>query len=61
VISEYLQTGLVPKFPSLIAATGMSLLAGLLWIAGVILERVRLLRVYQVRSIYSQFSTISEH
>lgn len=61
VINEYLQTGLVPKFPSLIAATGMSILAGLLWIAGVILERVRLLRVYQARTIYSQFSKITDH
>lgn len=56
VINEYLVTGLVPRFPSLIAATGMFILAGLLWIAGVILERVRLLRVYHARLMYSQYS-----
>jgi glycosyltransferase involved in cell wall biosynthesis len=56
VLNEFLETGLVPRFPSLIAATGMFILAGLLWIAGVILARVRLLRVYQTRSIYSQYS-----
>ena len=60
VLNEYLKTGLVPKFPSLIAATAMFILAGLLWISGVILERVRLLRVYQARSIYSQFSSFTE-
>ena len=37
VVIGHLVTGLVPRFPSLIAATGMFLLAGLLWIAGVIL------------------------
>ena len=56
VLNEFLETGLVPRFPSLIAATGMFILAGLLWIAGVILERVRLLRVYQARTVYSKFS-----
>jgi glycosyltransferase involved in cell wall biosynthesis len=60
VLNEFLDTGLVPRFPSLIAATGMFILAGLLWIAGVILERVRLLRVYQARTIYSQFSNLIE-
>jgi glycosyltransferase involved in cell wall biosynthesis len=61
VLNEYLATGLVPKFPSLIAATGLFILAGLLWIAGIILERVRLLRVYQTRAIYSQYSRIIDH
>jgi glycosyltransferase involved in cell wall biosynthesis len=61
VINEYLDTGLVPRFPSLIAATGMFILAGLLWIAGVILERVRLLRVYHVRLMYSQYSDLNSH
>jgi glycosyltransferase involved in cell wall biosynthesis len=60
VINEFLNTGLVPRFPSLIAAMGMLILAGLLWIAGVILERVRLLRVYQVRSIYSYYSDFAD-
>ena len=60
VLNEFLETGLVPRFPSLIAATGMFILAGLLWIAGVILERVRLLRVYQARTLYSQFSVFPE-
>lgn len=59
VVNEYLVTGLVPRFPSLIAATGMFLLAGLLWIAGVILERVRLLRVFHARLMYSQYSDLN--
>lgn len=60
VVNEYLVTGLVPRFPSLIAATGMFILAGLLWIAGVILERVRLLRVYHARLMYSQYSDLNK-
>jgi glycosyltransferase involved in cell wall biosynthesis len=60
VLNDYLETGLVPRFPSLIAATGMFILAGLLWIAGVILERVRALRVYQARAIYSQYSKFDQ-
>jgi glycosyltransferase involved in cell wall biosynthesis len=60
VLTEFLETGLVPRFPSLIAATGMFILSGLLWIAGVILERVRLLRVNQARTLYSQFSGFAE-
>ena len=60
VLNDYLETGLVPRFPSLIAATGMFILAGLLWIAGVILERVRALRVYQARAIYSQYSRFDQ-
>ena len=60
-LNEYLDTRLVPRLPSLIAATGMFILAGLLWIAGVILERIRLLRVYHARLMYSQYSDLNSH
>lgn len=38
VLSGYLATGLVPKFPTLIACSGLYVVAFLLWASGVILE-----------------------
>lgn len=52
VISEYLSTNLVPKFPSLIAAVGAFIIASNLWVTGMILERVRLQRVAFIRFQY---------
>lgn len=40
VVREYLQTGLVPRLPSAVLATGLMLLAALSFAAGVILESV---------------------
>ena len=58
VLSEYAQTGLVPKFPSLIVAGLMGVIALLLSIAGVILNAVakkhrQLFELYMY-SIYQQ-------
>ena len=38
VLADYLLTGMVPKFPTLIACSGLYVIAFLLWISGVILE-----------------------
>ena len=38
VLTDYLTTGLVPRFPTLIACIGLYVIAFLLWISGVILE-----------------------
>ncbi|MBP3926791.1 MAG: glycosyltransferase [Clostridium sp.] len=38
VLADYLATGLVPRFPTLIACIGLYVIAFLLWISGVILE-----------------------
>ena len=38
VLSGYLATGMVPKFPTLIACSGLYVISFLLWISGVILE-----------------------
>jgi glycosyltransferase involved in cell wall biosynthesis len=54
VLSDYLQTQLVPKFPSLIAAIGFFTIAGNLWVTGMILERVRLQRVAFARFAYKE-------
>jgi glycosyltransferase involved in cell wall biosynthesis len=52
VIKDYLSTGLVPRFPSLIAAVGAFAVAAQLAVAGIILERVRLNRTTYLQSIY---------
>lgn len=54
VLSDYLQTQLVPKFPSLIAAIGFFTISGNLWVTGMILERVRLQRVALARLAYRE-------
>lgn len=38
VLFDYLETGLVPKFPTLIVCSGFYVITFLLWISGVILE-----------------------
>lgn len=52
VFRDYLSTGLVPRFPSLIAAVGCSLVALNLLAAGAILERITRNRVESVRLAY---------
>ena len=43
-LSEYLRTGLVLHFPSLIVGVGFCVVGSLLWVTGMILERVKILR-----------------
>lgn len=50
---DYFDTGLVPHFPSLVASVGSFLMAALLWVTGMILERVRISREAFARYIYS--------
>jgi glycosyltransferase involved in cell wall biosynthesis len=52
VISDYFQTGMVPRFPSLIASVGSFAIAAQLWVTGMILERVKLNRNTMLQSIY---------
>jgi hypothetical protein len=52
VLGDYLRTGLVPRFPSLIAAVGAFAVAAQLGVAGIILERVRLNRITHLHSVY---------
>ena len=52
VLSDYFQSGLVPKFPSLIAGVGCFIIACNLWVTGMILEKVRLQRVALARFVY---------
>lgn len=38
IIIEYIKTGLVPRFPTLIVSTILLVISGLLWISGIILQ-----------------------
>jgi glycosyltransferase involved in cell wall biosynthesis len=51
-ITEYFDTGLVPRIPSLVAAVGALVVSIQLWNTGMILERVNLAHVSQVRYHY---------
>ncbi len=50
---DYFDTGLVPHFPSLVVSVGSFLVGALLWVTGMILERVRISREAFARFIYS--------
>jgi glycosyltransferase involved in cell wall biosynthesis len=52
VLIDYIHTGLVPRFPSLIASVGAFAIAGQLWVTGMILERVKLNRNTMLQSVY---------
>ena len=54
VVLEYLNTGLVPRFPTAILSTGIMILAFLFFIAGVILETVTRGRQEIKRLLYLQ-------
>jgi len=51
-ITEYFNTGLVPRIPSLIAAVGALVVSIQLWNTGMILERVNVAHVGQIRHNY---------
>jgi glycosyltransferase involved in cell wall biosynthesis len=53
-LENFLETGLVPKFPSLIVSIGSFLISLNLWIAGVILERANVQRTAFARNVYLQ-------
>jgi glycosyltransferase involved in cell wall biosynthesis len=52
VFKDYVDTGLVPRFPSLIAAVGAIAIAAQLWVTGMVLERVRLNRNILLQTNY---------
>jgi multimeric flavodoxin WrbA len=52
LFKDYIDTGLVPRFPSLIAAVGAIAIAAQLWVTGMILERVRLNRNILLQTNY---------
>lgn len=55
-VIDYFDTGLVPRFPSLIAAVGALIASIQLWNTGVILERVNVTHLSHSREIYKKRS-----
>ena len=51
-VKEYFETGLVPRFPSLIASVGALIVSVQLWNTGMILERVNVAHLNQARIAY---------
>ncbi len=51
----YLQSGLVAQFPSLIAGTGAFVVSSLLFVTGMILERIKQVRVSNAKFAYRNF------
>ena len=51
-LQNFLETGLLEQFPSLIAGVGTFLVAGMFWMCGIILERIKLMRVEIAQSFY---------
>lgn len=61
IIVEWLHTGLVPRFPTAILATGVMILACLSLTAGVILETVTRGRLEVRRLVYLQVPALGRH
>lgn len=51
-IESYLETGLVPQFPSLIAGVGTFIISVQLWITGITLDRINILHLNNCRLAY---------
>jgi glycosyltransferase involved in cell wall biosynthesis len=60
-IRDFIETKTVPHFPSLIAGVGCFLIAGNLWVTGMVIERVRLSRNDNLRFNYREASSNSIH
>ena len=56
IFFEFLETGLVPRFPTAILSTGLMIVAGILITCGLILDSVSLNRLEQKRLVYLQYS-----
>ncbi|MDD3241905.1 MAG: glycosyltransferase family 2 protein [Bacilli bacterium] len=59
VILDYIKTGLVPKFPSLIVSSILFLLSSLLWITGIILQ-VIVRKHKEMYELYMNMVSINE-
>jgi len=55
-IKVYFETGLVPKFPSLIASVGAFIVSIQLWDTGMVLERINVAHLSQARNAYKNWS-----
>lgn len=54
-IKEYFETGLVPRFPSLIVSIGACIVSIQLWNTGMVLERINVSHLTQCRNAYKNW------
>lgn len=54
-IKEYFETGLVPRFPSLIVSIGACIVSIQLWNTGMVLERIKVSHLTQCRNAYKNW------
>lgn len=59
-VLPFIETGFVPNFPSLVASFGVLLLAAVLSVAGIILDRTNVMRRALSRSLYLQAMCVDE-
>lgn len=55
IFIEFLETGLVPRFPTAILSTGLMIIAGISLTSGLILDNVSQNRLQQKRLVYLQY------
>ena len=55
IVTDYFETGLVPKFPRLIVSTGALVISIQLWVVGTILERINITHLNQTRKTYQNW------
>lgn len=55
-VKIYFETGLVPKFPSFIAAVGSFIISIQLWNTGMVLERINIAHLSQSRNAFKNWS-----
>lgn len=60
VLRDYFDTGLVPRFPSLIASVGSFAVSAQLWVTGMILERVKLNRNTTLQALYRNWQLLKK-
>lgn len=59
IFRTYVETGLVPRFPTFIGITGLAVIATVLCTCGIILDSVSRLRIEQKRLVFLSFSAPS--
>lgn len=57
----YFETGLVPRYPTLILVTGMSVVAVLSAVCGLILDSLARARIEQKRSVFLSYPAVGEY
>lgn len=61
VFLTYLETGLVPRYPTLILATGASVIAAVSGVCGLILDSLARARIEQKRSVFLTYPAVGEY